>query len=116
MALGSAMCYQCLTSDLAFVDTPHDGRLAFSPGGGGVSGLEVDEEYGACTLYDEDGTLYGTNGNGALYKASFDQEWPEDVLEDCQDYAANYDDAPDMSKCPWFVRENEYLLQASTSV
>ena len=113
MALGSAMCYQCVTSDLHFVDTPLDGRLAFSPGNGGVSGMELDEEYGACTLYDSDGSLYGT-GSKRLYKANFDQEWPEDVLEDCVEYAANLDDWPDMSKCPWFIRENDYLLSAAS--
>lgn len=100
---------------------------------------------GYCTLFDEDGTLYGTSSSAKLYKANIvrnditgrgwrlvlqAQEWPEDVLEDCQEYLENYDDSPDVSTCPvrlpivvesptdltypqWFVRENSYLLGAA---
>lgn len=36
-----------------------------------------------------------------------------DVLDDCQQYFENYDDNPDMSTCPWFIRENPFLLSSA---
>ena len=60
LSLGNAQCYPVHTKSLTWVDTPHDGRMAFSPGTGGMSGLEKDQDFGACTHFDEDGSLYDT--------------------------------------------------------
>lgn len=93
--IGSPVCYQTITSGLSWVDTPANGRLAFSRGNGGTSGLQIDEcgpyffskykkfrrrDYGYCTLFDEDGTLYGMGSGMKLYKANVSQEWPSGVM------------------------------------
>ena len=111
LSLGNAQCYPVHTYNLGWRDTPFDGRIAFSPGTGGMSGLEHDQDFGACTHYDADGSVYNTSTT--LYKANVPRTWPEDILESCQEYAANYDDNPDFSKCPWFIRANDYLLDAA---
>ena len=113
LSLGNAQCYPVHTKSLTWVDTPHDGRMAFSPGTGGMSGLEKDQDFGACTHFDEDGSLYDTTDGSVLYKADVARTWPEDILEDCQAYSINYDDDTAFSKCPWFIRANDYLLDAA---
>jgi len=107
-SLGSQHCPQCVTSDLAWPRTPWDGRVAFS------EGVDGARDFAKCLLYDGDGSVYGTAA-GQLYKADLDSEWPPDILDDCQDYLSNYDDDPSFSKCPWFIRENEYLLGAAAA-
>lgn len=104
--LGSQHCPQCVASKLAWPRTPWDGRIAFS------AGVDGARDFAKCLLYDSDGSVYDTAA-GQLYKADLDSEWPPDILEDCQDYLRNYDDDPSFSKCPWFIRENEYLLGAA---
>lgn len=79
--VGSPVCYQAVTSSLAWIDTPAKGRLAFSKGNGGTSGLEADQDYGYCTLFDKDGSLYGESPTAKLYKADVAQEWPHGLCQ-----------------------------------
>ena len=76
LALGNAQCFPLHTKSLTWVDTPYDGRMAFSPGTGGKSGLEKDQDFGACTHFDEDGSLYDTSDGSVLYKADVARTWP----------------------------------------
>ena len=57
LSLGNAQCYPLHTRSLSWIDTPYDGRMAFSPGTGGKSGLEKDQDFGASTHFDYDLSL-----------------------------------------------------------
>jgi hypothetical protein len=50
-----------------------------------------------------------------VLRASAAYAWDDDVRTDCATYAEEYDDDPDFSMCPWYVRGNPYLLGSAVA-
>ena len=105
---GSATCYPTHTAELDFPHTPVGrGRITLHDGDAGRG-------HSRCYVIDRDGTLLDQPTNrGWVLRSSLPYWWDPDIIEDCEAYAENYDDDPDFSTCPWFVRDNEFLLDAA---
>ena len=110
-AMGFGSCYPIRTRGLNYVGSPlgrarltlHDGANRPKPNG-----------FARCWAVDEDGTMLdNATAVGHLVKATAEFPWDEDVASDCEKYWTYNDDDPDTSKCMWFVRGNEFLLDTS---
>ena len=111
MVLAFPTCYPVRTSELSFVGTPH-GRARVTMGAGA---LATDRGHARCYHVDEDGSLVDEAGP-VLLRSSTAYPWDSgssQILADCAAYAAGSDDDPSSSQCPWFVRDNPYLLGAA---
>ena len=110
-AMGFGSCYPIRTRGLNYVGSPlgrarltlHDGANRPKPNG-----------FARCWAVDEDGTMLdNATAVGHLVKATAEFPWDEAVASDCEKYWTYNDDDPDTSKCMWFVRGNEFLLDTS---
>ena len=104
---GSSTCYPTHTAELDFPHTPVGrARITLHDGDAGRG-------HARCYFIDRDGTLLDQPTNkGHLLRSSLPYYWDPDIVEDCEAYAENFDDDPDFSECPWFVRGNQFLLDA----
>ena len=109
--MGAASCYPIRTRNLTYPGTPLGrARLTLHDG----ANRPQTNGFARCWAVDEDGTLLdNATRRGHLIKATAEYPWDADVASDCAEYHENEDDDPDFSKCMWFIRNNEFLLDTS---